>query len=131
MIAVKVTTRDETKKVLARTKQGNFKSLAHAGAAIRLTAKRSIRRRKTASPAGQPSHTRKGQLRGAILYAVEKERGLVVVGPDVTKVGKSASAHEHGGRYKRQHYPRRPFMGPALEKNLDRLPRMWAGSVKA
>jgi len=27
-------------------------------------------------------------------------------------------------------YPKRPFMGPALMKNLDRLPAMWASSVK-
>jgi len=50
MIATKVKTKDETKKVLAKAKQGNFKSLGHAGAAIRLTAKRSIRKRKKASP---------------------------------------------------------------------------------
>jgi hypothetical protein len=27
-------------------------------------------------------------------------------------------------------YPKRPFMGPALEKNLDRLPALWANSVQ-
>jgi phage gpG-like protein len=131
MIAAKVNTKDETKKVLAKAKQGSFKSLGHAGAAIRLTAKRSIRKRKTASPEGQPPHTRKGQLRGAIMFAVEKENDLVVIGPDHSKVGESGAAHEHGGRYKRQRYPKRPFMGPALEKTKDRLPKLWAGSVKA
>jgi hypothetical protein len=109
MIATKVKTKDETKKVLAKAKQGNFKSLGHAGAAIRLTAKRSIRKRKK----------------------VEKQKGLVVIGPDHSKVGASGSAHEHGGRYKRQRYPKRPFMGPSLEKTQDRLPKLWAGSVKA
>jgi hypothetical protein len=131
MIAAKVKTKDETRKVRAKAQQGNFKSLGHAGAALRLTAKRSIRRRKKASPEGQPPSTRRGQLRGAILYAVEKERGLVVIGPDQSKVGTSGAAHEHGGRYKRQQYPKRPFMGPALEKTKDRLPKLWAGSVKA
>ncbi len=131
MIATKVKTKDETKKVLAKAQQGNFKSLGHAGAAIRLTAKRSIRRRKKASPEGQPPSTRKGQLRGAIRYEVEKQKDLVVIGPDHSKVGTSGSAHEHGGKYKRQRYPKRPFMGPALEKTKDRLPKVWAGSVKA
>jgi phage gpG-like protein len=131
VIAAKVKTKDETKRVLAKAKQGSFKSLGHACAAIRLTAKRSIRKRKTASPEGQPPSTRRGQLRGAILFAVEKEKDLVVIGPDHTKVGASGAAHEHGGKYKRQRYPKRPFMGPALETTKDRLPKLWAGSVKA
>ena len=131
MFAAKVKTKDETRKVRAKAQQGNFKSLGHAGAAIRLTAKRSIRRRKKASPEGQPPSTRKGQLRGAIRYEVEKQKDLVVIGPEHSKVGTSASAHEHGGRYKRQRYPKRPFMGPALNKTKDRLPKLWAGSVKA
>ena len=64
------------------------------------------------------------------MYAVETDSQLVVIGPDVAIVGTSATAHEFGGRYKRQLYDRRAFMGPALEKLRDRLPRMWAGSVK-
>jgi hypothetical protein len=39
-------------------------------------------------------------------------------------------AHEFGGHYRREHYDKRPFMGPALQKIKDRLPSMWAGSVK-
>lgn len=30
---------------------------------------------------------------------------------------------------KAANYPKRPFMGPALMKNIDRLPAMWANSV--
>ena len=129
MVGVKVKTKDQTKKVLAKAKRAAVKNLGHAGAAIRLTAKRSIRRSKKASPAGKPPHTRKGQLRGAIAYAVEGGE-TVVVGPEHDKVGKSGSAHEKGGRYKRQRYPKRPFMAPALEANQDRLPKLWANSVK-
>jgi hypothetical protein len=131
MIGLNVTSKDETRRVLTKARKGSIKSLGHAGAAIRLTARRSIRRRQKAAPEGQPPHTRKGQLRGAIMYAVEKQNDLVVIGPEHAKVARSASAHEHGGRYKRQRYPKRPFMGPALETTGERLPRMWAGSVKA
>ena len=116
--------------VARKAKRANIQSLAHAGAAIRLAARRGIRRRKKASPAGQPPSTRRGLLRSAILYAVEKQNNLVVIGPEHSKVGRSGSAHEHGGRYRRQWYPQRPFMRPALEKNKDRLPKFWAGSVK-
>ena len=73
MVGVKVKTQDQTKKVAAKAKQAAVKNLGHAGAAIRLTAKRSIRKSKTESPEGTPPHTRKGQLRGAIAYAVEKK----------------------------------------------------------
>jgi hypothetical protein len=130
MIGMRVKTRSDIPKVLRMARQANIESLGHAGAAIRLVARRSIRRRKGPSAPGQPPHTHTGALRGAILYAVEKTRERVVIGPAFAGVGTSSMAHEFGGRYKRTRYPRRPFMGPALEKTRDRLPRMWAGSVR-
>lgn len=130
MIGMVARTRDNSRVVIAKVKQANIQNLGHAGAAIRLTARRSIRKRKSASAEGQPPNTRKGQLRNAIAYSVVKQRDLVVIGPEITKVGRSGSAHEFGGKYRRERYPRRPYMGPALEKNRERLPRMWAGSVR-
>ena len=118
------------RKVKAAASRTNFTNLAHASAAIRLTARRSIRRGKKQSPAGTPPHTRKGQLKRAILYAVEKQKASAVIGPAYEMVGTSGSAHEFGGRYKRQRYPRRAFMGPALRENLPRLPKIWAASVR-
>src|SRR5262245_56259311 len=129
MVGVKVKTKDETKKVLAKARRATIQNLGHAGAAIRLTAKRSIRRSKRPSAEGEPPHTRKGKLRNAIAYAVEGQN-QVVVGTEHDKLGTAGAAHEKGGRYKRQRYPKRPFMGPALEKNRDRLPKLWADSVK-
>ena len=58
------------------------------------------------------------------------DKQSVVIGPDVEVAGTSAKAHEFGGRYKREQYDKRPFMGPALDKTKKRLPAMWAGSVK-
>jgi len=117
-------------KVQARVRRGNFRGLGHAAAAIRLTARRSIKRSKQPAPPGNAPHTRKGQLKKAIVYAVEKNKQSAVVGPTHEIVGPSAMAHEFGGRFRKQKYPRRPLMGPALEKNVDRLPQFWAGSVK-
>lgn len=130
MIAVKARTKDETRNVRAKAQQGSIKSLGHAGAAIRLQAKHSIRKKKGPSPAGQPPHTHTRRLPRAIKYAVEKERGVVVIGTDIASLGTAGKAHELGGKYKRQRYPRRPFMRPALEKTKNRLPRMWANSVR-
>ena len=81
-------------------------------------------------PCGQPPHTHTKRLPQAIKYAVEKKTGSVVIGPDVESFGTAGKAHEHGGQFRGERYPRRPFMGPALEKTKERLPKMWAGSVR-
>jgi hypothetical protein len=120
----------DIKRVKRPVDRSTFKNLGHAGAAIRLTAKRSIRKSKKPSTPGSAPHTRQGQLKRAVVYAVEKSKQKVVIGPTHELVGPSAMAHEFGGRFRGEQYPKRPLMGPALEKNLDRLPRFWAGSVR-
>jgi len=129
-IRFQIRTRSDIPKVLRKVRRANIENLGHAGASVRLTAKRSIR--KSANPAepGRPPKTRRGQLRSAIRFAVESNRQRVLIGPDHRFVGQSARAHEFGGRYRKQRYPKRPFMGPALTKTQSRLPRHWAGSVR-
>ncbi len=104
--------------------------LGHAGALIRKIARNSIKRNAKASPAGQPPHTRRGQLKRAILFAVEKSAGRVVIGPAAEMVGDSGKAHEFGGWFRGQRYPARPFMQPALEESRPRLPAFWRASVR-
>ena len=130
MIAMRVKTKFEREKLLVKAKQANFKNLGHAAAALRLTARRSIRTRQKPSAPGTPPNTRRGQLRRAIAYSVDRARQVVVIGPERDAVGTSGSAHEFGGRYRREHFPKRPYMGPALEKIKDRLPDFWASSVR-
>ena len=130
MIDVKVTTKKSFGKVKAKSQQGNFKSLGHAAASIRLIARRSIRRRQTAAMPGTPPNTRRGQLKRSIMYSLDKQRGVALIGPDFDVVGAAGKAHEFGGNFRRERYPKRPFMGPALEKVKDRLPSMWAGSIR-
>jgi len=127
---IKAKTRFDPKKLKRAAKAGAIKSLGHAGAAIRLVARRSIKKSKQPSNPGSPPNTRKGRIKNAIKYAVSADKQSVVIGPDVEVAGTSAKAHEFGGRYKREQYDKRPFMGPALEKTKERLPAMWAGSVK-
>ena len=130
MIGMTARTRSGFSRVRRSARRAQIENLGHAGAAIRLVARHSIRRSPRASAPGKAPHTRRGQLKRAILYAVEKARQSVVIGPVYPLIGLSATAHEFGGRYRRARYPRRPFMGPALEKTRDRLPRFWAGSVR-
>ncbi len=131
MIRMKAAGRLEARKLKRRASEGSIRSLGHAGAALRLTARRSIRRSGRPSAPGRPPHTRRGQLKRSLRYAVEKNRERVLIGPTYTVVGRSARAHEFGGRYRRETYPKRPFMGPALMKIRSRLPRMWADSIRA
>jgi hypothetical protein len=130
MVGMTIHTRDDVPKVLCQLRRVNIESLGHAGGAVRLAARRSIRRSPKSSLPGTPPHTRRGQLRRAILYAVERHQQRVVIGPAYDIVGRSPMAHEFGGRFRHERYDRRPFMGPALEKIKDRLPRMWGTSVR-
>lgn len=137
----------DANKVKDAASRANFTNLTHAAAAIRLTARHSIKKAPKArgrdekgrfksagrvqpSMPGTPPHTRKGQIKRAILYSVERKAGRALIGPSYEMMGASASAHEFGGRFRGQRYPRRAFMGPALQENLPRLPRFWAGSVR-
>lgn len=120
----------DRRRIKRAVDRSTFRNLGHAGGAIRLTARRSIRRGKKPSPPGSAPRTRRGQLKRAVVYAVRKDKQSVVVGPTHEIVGPSAMAHEFGGKFRGEQYDRRPLMGPALEKNLDRLPKLWAGSVK-
>jgi len=129
-IGIRVRTRADIPRVLRAARRANITSLAHAGASVRLTARRSIRQSTRPSDPGRPPRTRRGQLRRSIRYAVETHQQRVVIGPGYRTVGTSARAHEFGGRYRKQRYPKRPFMGPALDRTRDRLPRHWAGSVR-
>lgn len=126
----KVKIRFDGKKVLRAAQKGGIASLAHAGAAIRLAARRSIRKSAKPSAVGSAPHTRKGRLRNAIKFAVEKTLQSVVIGPDYAVAADSGRAHEFGGHFRREHYDKRPFMGPALQKVQPRLPNFWVGSIK-
>ena len=129
-MAVRVKTKFDSRKVTKAVERANITNLGHAAAAIRLVARHSIKKAPKKSPAGTPPNTRKGRIKNAIKYAVIKSPPSAVIGPDVDVAGTSGKAHEFGGRYKKEHYEKRSFMGPALEKTQARLPAFWAGSVK-
>lgn len=130
MISIRTRYRDNTSRVKRKAQSANFESLRHAAAALRITARRKIRRRKRPAPAGSPPHTHTGRLKRAIRYEVDRAADSALIGPAYDVVGLAGAAHEHGGRYRGDRYPARPFMRPALESLRPRLPRHWAARVR-
>jgi len=120
------------------------KVLSKAGAFVRTTAKHSIRSRKGASPPGSPPSSHTGLLRRFIFFGYDASRKTVVVGPMRLnqKVGTAPEALEHGGatdvveglrgrrRKRRVRIRARPYMGPAMRKELPKFPSLWANSVR-
>jgi hypothetical protein len=130
MLGMKCRSRFDARKVRKKAEAGTFKSLNHAAAAIRLTARRSIRRSPKKSSSGTPPHTRRGLLKRSVLYNVDKAKMTAVIGPAYSIAGRSGSAHEFGGKYYGRKYPKRSFLGPALKANERRLPKLWADSIR-
>ena len=130
--------------------RASAKNLSKAGSFIRRSARSSLRRRKKVSPPGEPPsvHTqdRVATLKN-IWFVFDPAQRSVVVGP--LKLNGSRlegsnrqtvpSLHELGGtavvggrrkRKRRAKYAHRPFMGPAMERELPKFAGLWANSVK-
>lgn len=129
---------DQTERVAKAARKAQYRLVDKAAFAIRTTASESVKPAEGPSRPGTPPHThtqrltkrgkiRKGVLPKAIVYA--SHRGEAVIGPRKSVVGLSAAAHEFGGEFKGEMYPERPFMGPALEKNLTAFGASFAGSI--
>jgi hypothetical protein len=130
MFGMKCRLRFDARKIKNKADAGTFKGLNHAAAAIRLTARRSIRRSPKKSSSGKPPHTRRGLLKRALLYNVDKSKMRAVIGPAYSIAGRSGCAHEFGGKYYGRKYPARSFMGPALKVNKQRISSFWSASIK-
>jgi hypothetical protein len=123
-------------------------ALSKAGAFIRQRARTSIRKRKGASPPGQPPRSHEGSLRRLVLFGFDRASDSVVVGPArLNRPGAAPSTLEFGGRTtvtrrrvrrdgkrviesRRVRIAARPYMGPALKKELPNIPKAWANSVR-
>jgi hypothetical protein len=118
--AIQLTTDARVQLRLERIRRAADKAqagyLRSVGYLVSLLAKKRIVRSSVKAPPGQPPTTRRGLLRRAIRYAVAPDRQSVVIGPTHVLVGTAGQPHEHGGWYKGERYPPRPFMGPALEE---------------
>jgi hypothetical protein len=88
------------KSVEQKVQKANFRSLGHAGGAIRKTASRSIRRAKKPSEPSKPGeapHTPTGHLKRLIRYEVDERQSEVVIGPANEYSRTIWNLHEFGG----------------------------------
>jgi len=127
---LKVRIEFDERRILVAVQNGNNVALRRAGAYIRKAARNRISTSDKASPPGTPPHTRRGRLKNSLLFGVEKMRRTVVIGPAESIMGTAMAAHEFGGNYRKRRYPKRPLMGPTLERTMPRLPPLWENSVK-
>lgn len=116
--------------LVARAAKASVDVLRRMGAYIRRVAQSKVRQSRNPSQPGEPPHTRRGALKRGILFGVDRRTGSVVVGPSIRFVGTSMQAHEFGGGYKRERYPKRPLMGPSLRESAPHLAKMWENAVK-
>ena len=120
-------------KVEEAADKAAFRNFFHAAASISKAAKKSITRSKNPSAAGSPPHTKRGQLRRSIRFAAGRAyhptKHGAIIGPMASMVDQTGSAHEFGGIYKGGNFPKRPFMGPALDKSIPRFAGNWRGSI--
>lgn len=116
--------------LVARAAKASVDVLRRMGAYIRRVAQSKVRQSRNPSQPGEPPHTRRGALKRGILFGVDRRANSVVVGPSIRFVGTSMQAHEFGGGYKRERYPKRPLMGPSLRESAPHLAKMWEDAVK-
>ena len=116
--------------LVARAAKASVDVLRRMGAYIRRAAQSKVRQSRNPSQPGEPPHTRRGALKRGILFGVDRRTNSVVVVPSVRFVVTSMQAHEFGGCYKRERYPKRPLMGPSLRESAPHLAKMWENAVK-
>lgn len=129
--------RQKTRELTAQQKDDYRKEVAIAAAAGKPRPKLPISR--DASPPGTPPRSRTGHLKRFLLYGFDSSTRSVVVGPALLP-GRSAAQRvlEAGGktRIKTRGQTRtvsiaaRPFMSPALQKNLSFIPSAFANSLR-
>jgi len=131
-------------KIVRSVDAATRRVLAKFGAFVRTAAKSSIRKRKKASVPGSPPSSHTGLLKKFIYFGYDATKRSVVIGPARlnSTAGTAPEALEYGGTSRITTYRRekrttvsakiatRPFMRPALAKELPKLPAMWTNSVK-
>lgn len=116
--------------VLRKAKSASKRAMFKGGAAVMRVARRTIITRKKSAPVGQQPHTRRGQLRRAIVFDVDQSVPSAIIGPRASFVGISGAQHETGRPYRGEQLPKRSYMKPALDVVGPRMAGFYADSIK-
>ena len=130
----------DTGKIERSARQAEARTLKRFGFLTRRVARKSVKKRKAVSAEGQPPSSHTGALRRFILYAYDRVRRSVAIGPKRlgSKPGQAPKALEHGGRSMMASKGRqraikikpRPTMGPAFKETRPQLKPLWKNSIK-
>jgi len=126
--------------VVEAVDRGKRQAYSQIGAFVRRRARSSMRRRSGYAPPGSPPNAHAGQLKELLYFAYDPGPDSVVIGPERFKEGEVPWLLEHGGwamrkdrktgRLRRVHYQARPFMGPALEAEKEKIPGAFSAVVR-
>lgn len=129
----------DRQKVQSAVSRAERRVLSKFGSFVRQDSKQRIRRRKRSSSPGESPTNRTGLLKRHIYFVFSPETRSVVIGPVLLNRSTGApETLEHGGETtietKRRQLIRveieaRPFMGPAFQQELPKLPALWRDSV--
>ena len=137
-------------RVIKAAEKARLQSLRRSAFAVYTAARESIKSGDGPSAPGTPPHThtagivkskrskrfgmkRYGALPRSIKYDVDRDGMTAVIGPTLKDTGMAGYAHEFGADRPHtrtiEHYPARPFMQPAMQAVLGKIPGEWAGSI--
>lgn len=130
--------------VISAVDKAEARFMSKFGAYVRSDANQSMKRTRTTRPSnpGTPPRAHRGDLKRFNFFQYDARQHDVVIGPILLPGSRYAvpGLHEHGGSVvprrstknragKLATYPARPFMRPALMKNLKRVDEL-RGSVR-
>ena len=124
--------------VQAAMDAATLKTLSRFGAFVRRRAQTSMRRAGAVSQPGNPPSSHAGQLRDLLYFAWDNSTRSVVIGPIPFRDGVAPKLLEEGGeiidrlrgRSVRKVYRARPYMKPAFDAELAKMPQRFKDAAK-
>lgn len=129
------------KPILSAKEKGTRKALKSIGALVRTVAKRSMKKKKTPSPPGQPPRVIEGKLKRFLFFIVDGSES-VTIGPAKLAETGTPSILEYGGVKKNRvrrngrraiqqvRVEARPYMGPAQQMTEDKYADLFRNAFK-
>lgn len=108
-----------------RIEREMIRPLFGASSYMRKVISRSVKVKQKPSEPENPPHSRTKLFRRSVLFDVNAQKGVAVVGFPHSKVGPAAGEHEQGRDRHGRKIDRRPMAGPALTKNRARIAKFW------